>query len=83
MNETQIRQKIVDKAVSYLGAAEGSAKHKEIVDIYNSHKPLARGYALKYTDAWCSGFASAMAIACGMTEFVVMIMKLVYIYVDT
>ena len=70
MNETQIRQKIVDKAVSYLGAAEGSAKHKEIVDIYNSHKPLARGYALKYTDAWCSGFASAMAIACGMTDII-------------
>lgn len=70
MNEKQVRQQIIDKAVSYLGTQRGSAKHKEIVDIYNSHKPLARGYALKYTDAWCSGFVSAMSIACDMTDII-------------
>jgi hypothetical protein len=61
---------IVNKAVSYLGVKKGSAKHKEIVDTYNSHKPLARGYALKYTDAWCSGFVSAMSIACQLTDII-------------
>ena len=70
MTENQLRQQIVSKAESYLGAKQGSAKHKEIVDTYNSHKPLARGYALKYTDAWCSGFVSAMSIACGMTDII-------------
>lgn len=70
MTESQIRQQIVNKAVSYLGTTKGSATHKAIVDTYNSHKPLARGYALKYTDAWCSGFVSAMAIACGLTDII-------------
>lgn len=70
MTELQIRQQIISKAESYLGAARGTSKHREIVDIYNSHKPLARGYALKYTDAWCSGFVSAMAIACKLTDII-------------
>lgn len=41
---------------------------KEIIDIYNSHKPLARGYIVKYTDEWCSTFASAVSIKCGATS---------------
>ena len=40
------------------------------MSIYNSHKPLARGYALKVTDHWCSGFVSAMAIACELTDII-------------
>ena len=39
-----------------------------IIDLYNSHKPLARGYPVKYTDAWCSTFASAVAIQAGLTS---------------
>ena len=39
-----------------------------IIDTYNSHKPLARGYAMKYTDAWCATFVSAVSIKCGLTD---------------
>ena len=39
---------------SYLGCKEANGSHRKIIDLYNSHKPLARGYAVKYTDAWCS-----------------------------
>lgn len=70
MNESQIRQMIINKAVSYLGVKKGSDKHKEIVNTYNAHRPLARSYMLKYTDAWCSGFVSAMAIACELTDII-------------
>lgn len=70
MTETQLRQKIVDKAKSYMGAVEGGTQHKEILGIYNGHKPLARGYAMKVTDAWCACFASAMAIACNFTDII-------------
>ena len=70
MTEKQLRQKFVDTAVSYLGTVEGSSKHKEIVDTYNSNKPLARGYALQYDDAWCAGSVSAWAIMCGITDIV-------------
>ena len=67
MNE---RQTLVNAAVSYIGCNEADGSHKQIIDLYNSHKPLARGYAVKYTDAWCATFVSAMAIKCGMTDII-------------
>lgn len=70
MTETQQRQKVVEIAVSYLGCKESDGSHKKIIDLYNSHKPLARGYAVKYTDAWCSTYASAVAIAAGLTDII-------------
>lgn len=70
MTEKELRQKVVDTAESYLGCKESNGTHKKIIDLYNSHKPLARGYPVKYTDAWCSTFASAVAIACGLTDII-------------
>ena len=67
MTENQLRQKVVKIAVSYLGCKEADGSHRKIIDLYNSHKPLARGYAVKYTDAWCSTFASAVAIIGALT----------------
>ena len=64
------RAKIVAQARSWIGCKESDGSHKKIIDTYNSHKPLAVGYKLKYTDAWCSGFASACAIACGATDII-------------
>lgn len=43
---------------------------KQIIDTYNAHKPLARGYAVKYTDAWCATYASAVAIKAGLTNII-------------
>ena len=59
---------------SYQGTQEGTARHKEILNIYNNHKPLARGYKVKEDDAWCMTFISACFIkanavsAIGLTE---------------
>ena len=64
------RQKIVNAAVSYIGCNEANGTHKQIIDLYNSHKPLARGYAVKYTDEWCATFVSAMAIKCGLAGII-------------
>ena len=44
--------------------------HQEIIDIYNAHNPLARGYAVQYTDSWCAAFVSAVAIKCGYTSII-------------
>lgn len=68
MTETQIRQKVVNQAKSWLGCKESDGSHRKIIDLYNSHKPLARSYAVKYTDAWCATFVSATSIACGYTD---------------
>ena len=70
MTEQEARAKIVAIARSYIGCNECDGSHKKIIDLYNSHKPLARGYAVKYTDAWCSTFASAVAIQAGLTGII-------------
>lgn len=70
MTEKQLREKIVNIAVGWLGCKESDGTHRKIIDVYNSHKPLAVGYAVKYTDAWCSTFASAVAIKAGLTDII-------------
>ena len=70
MTEQELRAKVVSTAEKYVGCKESDGSHKKIIDLYNSHKPLARGYAVKYTDAWCSTFASAVAIEAGLTDII-------------
>lgn len=60
--------KVVAQAKAWLGYNEADGSHKEIIDVYNSHKPLARGYKVKYTDDWCATFVSAVAIKLGYTD---------------
>ena len=52
MTEQQLRKKYVDYAITYLGCNESNGSHKKIIDLYNSHKPLAQGYKMKYTGHW-------------------------------
>lgn len=68
MTEQELRSKVVATARSYIGCKESNGSHKKIIDLYNSHKPLARGYAVKYTDEWCATFVSAVAVKCGLTD---------------
>jgi hypothetical protein len=63
-------KKVVAQARSWFGYSEANGKHKQIIDIYNAHKPLARGYAVKYTDPWCATFVSAVAIKLGYTGII-------------
>ena len=62
--------KIIKLAQSWVGKNEKDGSHKEIIDIYNSHKPLARSYKVKYTDEWCSTTISALAVKLGATDII-------------
>ena len=64
------RQKILNVARSWMGYNEGDGSHRKIVDIYNAHRPLARGYKVQYSDAWCATFVSACAIKAGLTNII-------------
>jgi hypothetical protein len=70
MTEKELRSYFVNVARSYYGCNESDGSHKKIIDIYNAHKPLARGYKVQYHDAWCATYVSAMAIKCGLTEII-------------
>lgn len=63
-------EKVVEQARSWIGRNEADGSHKEIIDIYNAHLPLARGYKVKYTDSWCATFVSAVAIKLGYTDII-------------
>lgn len=68
MNEKQLREAVVKTMQSWLGRKESDGTHRAIIDIYNAHKPLARGYRVKYTDAWCATCVSAAFIKNGLTD---------------
>lgn len=63
-------EKIIKLAQSCVGIKEGSGSHKEILNTYNNHKPLARSYKMKTTDAWCCCFVSYLSIKCGYTSII-------------
>lgn len=64
------RKEFIEIAKKYLGCNEYDGTHKKIIDIYNSKKPRARGYRVKYDDAWCSTYTSAVAIEANATDIV-------------
>lgn len=68
MTEKEAREKIVSIARGFLGCKESDGTHRKIIDLYNSHKPIARGYPMQYTDAWCATFVSAVGIQAGYTD---------------
>lgn len=62
--------KVVAQAKAWLGCNEADGSHKQIIDVYNAHRPLARSYPVKYTDAWCATFVSSCAIKLGYTDII-------------
>ena len=64
------RMLLVHTAIDHLGVEEDSIEHHGIVDTYNTHEPLAQGYAVKYDDDWCATFVSCIAIQCDLTDFI-------------
>ena len=64
------RNNIVAQAQQWVGLKESDGSFAKIIDIYNNHKPLARGYKLKLTDAWCAATVSALAITCNATDII-------------
>lgn len=68
--EQALRLSLVAQAEDWLGCREEDGSHQPIIDLYNSHQPLAQGYAVTYTDNWCATFGSAVAIQCGLTDII-------------
>ena len=65
------RNDVLQQARAWIGLKESDGSHKKIIDIYNTMSPnLPRGYKLRYTDAWCAGTISALAVACNATDII-------------
>lgn len=70
MTETQARQHILSIMQGWVGLKRSDGSHKVIIDTYNGHKPLARNYSVKYTDAYCATTISAAAIEAGFDDII-------------
>ena len=68
--QLQQRLQLINVAKSWLGTAEGSDEHSQILLIYNTHEPLAQGYEVKADDNWCAAFGSTVAIQTGRTDII-------------
>ena len=68
MTETEIRQKVVDTASAWLGTQEGSARHAELLNIYNAQRPLPRGTRMLASWPWCAAFVSTVSLQCDMRD---------------
>ena len=68
--EQQLRLSLVEAAESWLGSNEQDSSHRNIIDLYNQHEPLAQNYLVKYDDQWCATFVSASAIKAGLTSII-------------
>ena len=68
--EQTLRTQVVQTAEKWLGCNEADESFKPIIDLYNSHKPLAVGYVMQYSDQWCAAFESAVAIECELTDII-------------
>ena len=69
MTGNELRRKVADIINAWDGATRGSAKHLEILNIYNNHKPLARGTRVQVGDAHCATTTSAAYIKAGIAEY--------------
>lgn len=70
MNEQQLRQSVVSAIRGWLGWSEANGKHKAIIDLYNTQRPLPRGYAVQYTDEWCATTVTAAGMKAGLHDII-------------
>lgn len=54
--------------VSTVNALKGEEGHQKVLEVYNSQKPLPRGYKVKQTDAWCATTVSAVFLMNGYSD---------------
>ena len=64
------RDRVLRAAASLVGARTGSAAHQQLVNDYNSIKPLPVGYEVKMTDDWCDVFVTTVFQREGLSGFI-------------
>lgn len=68
LREEELRKKPCDAIQKWLGGGPGGSAHKDILRIYNSYEPLARGYKMTEKDPYCATTVSAAFITAGIAK---------------
>ena len=70
MTEQDLRARVCSQAWAWKGKREADNSYWPIIEIYNSIKPLPRGYKMQRGDAWCAATVSALAQILGLTAWI-------------
>ena len=68
--ELELRNKVVEVMRGWLGWSEANGKYRTIIDLYNTQKPLPRGYPVQYDDEWCATCVTAAGIQAGLHDII-------------
>ena len=68
--EQELRQSVVNVMRGWLGYSEKNGKFRSIIDLYNTQRPLPRGYKVQYTDEWCAATVTAAGIQAGLHDII-------------
>ena len=68
--EQELRQNVVSVMRGWLGYSEKNGKFRSIIDLYNTQRPLPRGYKVQYTDEWCAATVTAAGIQAGLHDII-------------
>ena len=70
MRERQLRAKFCDTALEYIGCCENDGSHTEIIEKYNSFRPLPDGRELNRWGNWNAAFIAVVAADCGLEKII-------------
>lgn len=62
-------KQILNIAKKFQGVTSSTKSHHDIIDLYNSFRPLPRGYKMKYRDHWGACFVSVVMYLAGIENF--------------
>lgn len=68
--EQELRQSVVNVMRGWLGYSEKNGKFRSIIDLYNTQRPLPRGYKVQYTDEWCAATVTAAGMKAGLSDII-------------
>lgn len=63
-------EQVLNEARKWIGVKQGSAKHRELVNAYNSVSPKPRGHTLTMTDSWCDAFITVIFDKTGKSDLI-------------
>src|SRR5699024_8779333 len=55
-----MKEDVLNLARSYVGMQQGDGRHRDLINKYNTVKPLPVGYPMKVTDDWCAAFVTVI-----------------------
>lgn len=70
MTEMELRQGMANTMNGWIGLKRSDGSHMVIINLYNSCKPLPRGYAVQRNDAYCATTIAAAGIKEGLTDII-------------